>query len=185
MSDQARGGLLSPFLQSQRLRAAEPHVTGAVLEIGCGNGAATEFCAAESYYGFDIDAGTVEIARASHPGFTFSTDLPAAEPRFDTVLSLAVIEHLPDPGGSMIGWARYLKPGGKMVLTTPLPAFEWAHELGAKIGLFSHDAAEEHEVLIDRESMEQMLAGSDLRIAAYERFLFGANQLFVLARDAA
>jgi 2-polyprenyl-3-methyl-5-hydroxy-6-metoxy-1,4-benzoquinol methylase len=180
MANQASQGLLSPFLQSQRLAAARPHISGAVLDIGCGNGALAEYCSTDGYYGFDIDAETVEVARAGHPGYRFETRMPDADMAFDTISSLAVIEHLSDPGGSLQAWAAYLKPGGKMVLTTPLPALEWAHELGAKVGLFSHDAAEEHEVLIDRPALEKMLAVKSLRIDQYRTFLGGANQLFIL-----
>lgn len=186
MANQASQGLLSPFLQTQRLGAARPHLSGAVLDIGCGNGALAAHCARDGYFGFDIDAETVRVARASHPGFRFENEMPRAGATFDTVAALAVIEHLPDPGGALQNWSAYLKPGGKMVLTTPLPALEWAHELGAKIGLFSHDAAEEHETLLDLAALEKLLAGTPLRITHHAKFLGGANQLFVVrvANDA-
>ena len=177
MANQASQGLLSPFLQRQRLAAARPYISGAVLDIGCGNGALTAYCSPAGYYGFDIDAETVDVARAGHPGYRFETEMPKADAIFDTVSSLAVIEHLKDPGASLQAWAAYLKPGGKLVLTTPSPALKWAHELGAKVGLFSHDAAEEHEVLIDQPALEKMLTGTSLRIDHYRTFLGGANQI--------
>lgn len=182
MANQASQGLLSPFLQSQRLVAAKPYLCGAVLDIGCGNGALAQFCAPDGYYGFDIDAETVAVARAGRPAHRFENVMPAPEAVFDTIASLAVIEHVPDPGAVLRAWAAHLKPGGKMVLTTPLPALEWAHELGAKVGIFSHDAAEEHETLLDRAAVEALLQGGPLKLDLYKRFLGGANQLFVLSQ---
>lgn len=54
------------------------------------------------------------------------------------------------------------------------------HTAGAKVGVFSHHAHEGHEDLIDRATMEHMLVGTNLRLTTYRRFLFGANQLFVI-----
>jgi len=36
--DQAKEGLLSPFLQTQRIAAARPFLRGSVLDVGCGSG---------------------------------------------------------------------------------------------------------------------------------------------------
>ena len=76
-------------------------------------------------------------------------------------------------------FAELLNPGGTAVLTTPHPSLEWVHTAGARVGLFSHAAHEEHEDLIDRSRMKELLAGTSMRLVVYRRFLFGANQLFV------
>ncbi len=180
MTIQSSQGILSPFLQSQRLQAARPHIRGAVLDIGCADGALARYCDRNSYLGVDIENRAIETARAKNIGYRFEADLPEAAASFDTVAALAVIEHLPDPASALSAWAKYLKPGGQIVLTTPLPALEWAHELGAKVGLFSHDAAEEHEVLLDEKALRARLEGTSLRIKISKKFLGGANQLFVL-----
>ncbi len=181
MADQVSEGLLSPFLQRQRLNAARPFLKGRVLDIGCGNGALTEFCLPESYYGYDYDAATLAVARATHPKFRFEQDFPNNE-LFDTVVGLAIIEHLPRPAEDMRKWASFLDQNGSLVLTTPHPSLEWAHEFGSRIGLFSAGAAEEHEQLINRKLMEGLAEEAGLVVGTYRRFLFGANQLFVLKR---
>jgi 2-polyprenyl-3-methyl-5-hydroxy-6-metoxy-1,4-benzoquinol methylase len=180
-SDQGRQGLLSPFLQRRRVSAARPHLRGKVLDIGCGNGVLADFIAPADYLGMDRNPAVLARARERHPGYTFVEQLPAPAPVYDTVVSLAVIEHISDPAEAMTAWSKYLKPGGRMVLTTPHPAFEWIHEAGAAVGVFSADAAEEHEEMIDRKRMEVLLQSKPMRIDRYERFLFGVNQLFVLA----
>lgn len=179
---QASQGLLSPFLQRQRLKAARPHLHGRVLDIGCGNGALAAFCLSSAYLGIDRDPAALLRAKAEYPGHRFSPGLPESNERFDTIVALAVIEHIADPAATLAEWSGLLAENGHMVLTTPKPSFEWVHEAGAKVGLFSHDAAEEHETLLDRPALEQLLEGTGLRIDTYRTFLGGANQLFVLVR---
>ena len=65
-------------------------------------------------------------------------------------------------------------------MTTPHPKFEWIHTVGAKLGLFSGHAHDDHERLIDRKLMTELATPAGLTIEHYQRFLFGANQLFIL-----
>lgn len=181
MSDQGAQGLLSPFLRRQRLAAVRPWLRGTVFDLGCGSGALAELLGPENYCGYDIDASSLAKARALHPRHRFVDALPA-EAAFDTVVSLAVIEHCKDPAAFLRGLVALARPGGSVVLTTPHPAFEFIHDFGARAGLFSHDASEEHEVLLDRKALHELAAAQSLPVLAYQRFLFGANQLFVLQR---
>jgi len=180
LADQASQGLLSPFLQNQRVKAARPYLKGRVLDIGCGNGMLAEYCDPNTYYGFDIDEATIAAARSAHPRFRFERALPGSGMRFDTVVGLAIIEHLSDPPVHLRTWRDFLKSDGAIVLTTPHPRMEWVHQLGSRIGIFSHGAAEEHEDLIDLNTMKGLVAQAELVVAKYQRFLFGANQIFVL-----
>jgi 2-polyprenyl-3-methyl-5-hydroxy-6-metoxy-1,4-benzoquinol methylase len=179
-SDQGSQGKLSPFLQRQRVAAARPHIKGYVLDIGCGNGVLADLVLAGNYLGVDRDEHALSVAESRYQKHKFQSELPVVAPAYDTVVSLAVIEHIPDPGAALAAWSGFMKPSGCMVLTTPHPSFEWAHETGAKVGLFSHDAAEEHEEMIDLPRMKALLEGTYLRVRIYRRFLFGVNQLFVL-----
>ena len=173
-------GLLSPFLREQRLKAALPFVAGRVFDCGCGAGNLASHCDPGSYVGFDVDAQALDVARANHPAHTFVDAMPATG-AFDAVVALAVIEHVPDPPAFLRQLARLLAPGGCIVLTTPHPSLRWAHELGAKFGIFSAEAAEEHEALLDRRSVDAAAREAGLVLRSARRFLFGANQLFVLA----
>ncbi len=179
MPDQAQGGLISPFLRDRRLRAARPYLRGRVLDFGCGVGALAFFCDPATYLGIDRDVDSIEIARRLHPCHTFATGLPA-EGAYDTIVGLAVIEHIAAPAELVARLKALLAPGGRLVLTTPHPAFEWLHELGAKVHLCSAEAAEEHESLLDASDMRRLAGNAAMSLVVSRRFLLGLNQLFVL-----
>ncbi len=176
-----RGGSLSMWLQRRRLEIGVPYLRGRVLDFGSHRGVLTQYCRPDDYLGVEIDAESIAAAREAHPDYRFVTELPEGE-KFDTVAAFALIEHIDDPGTLLAQWAEVLAPGGQIVLTTPHPKFEWIHTVGAKVGLFSNHAHDDHEDLIDRKQMSQLGAPSGLVVEAYRRFLFGANQLFVLGR---
>jgi 2-polyprenyl-3-methyl-5-hydroxy-6-metoxy-1,4-benzoquinol methylase len=187
MADQI-SGLLSPFLRRRRFAAALPHLRGRVLDVGCGIGELAEFVPPESYLGIDLDQVSVETARQRHPRHVFQTlaefETDPPTNRFDTIVGLAVIEHVPSPAGWLRDLTQHLGPDGRFVLTTPHPYYRWAHEFGARLGIFSRDAADEHEDFLDRRSMTQAATDNHLRVLKARRFLMGANQLFILGNGA-
>jgi 2-polyprenyl-3-methyl-5-hydroxy-6-metoxy-1,4-benzoquinol methylase len=76
----------------------------------------------------DIDQRSIELAQKLHGARLSAADLvepggplPYASGRFDLVVSMDVIEHVPEPG--LLPWLsevfRVLKPGGLAFLTTP------------------------------------------------------------------
>jgi 2-polyprenyl-3-methyl-5-hydroxy-6-metoxy-1,4-benzoquinol methylase len=179
MGQLVEAGMLSYWLVRRRQQAVRRHLAGRVLDFGCGVGTLAGICDPAGYVGVDTDPRKIEIARRDRPRHRFETALPEGE-GFDTVAALAFIEHVSDPAGYLRRFAGLLNAGGRIVLTTPHPSLEWVHTSGARIGLFSHAAHDEHEELIDRARMTGFLAGTGLRLAVYRRFLLGANQLFVL-----
>ncbi|MBV9617870.1 MAG: methyltransferase domain-containing protein, partial [Verrucomicrobia bacterium] len=100
--------------------------------------------------------------------------------QFDQIVALAVIEHVDDPQ-QWLSWLRnLLKPGGRIVLTTPHPSVRWLHGLGARIGLFSREGAREHRELIGRRRMAEVAAATGFEVGHFQKFLLGCNQLFIL-----
>ena len=181
MADQGSEGLLSPWLRQERIEAARPYLAGTVLDVGCGSGSLAEHVHADRYCGVDIDADSLAIARANYPEYRFLDALPEAAPAFDTIVSLAVIEHVPDPGQFLTELKARLNTTTdcRIVITTPRPAVDWVHTAGSAIGLFSGHASEEHEELLDRPELERAGQAANLELVTYRRFLFGANQLVI------
>lgn len=175
-------GLLSPFLRKQRMDAAAPFIRGRVLDFGCGIGLVCDTVDAARYAGIDIDARVIEIAKSRNPKGRFYTldqmDRLKGEV-FDTIVGLAIIEHLPDPLGFLADARRRLAPGGRLVLTTPNPILDWAHGLGSRIGIFARESHDEHQSLMNRKQLSDAGDRSGFRMITFRRFLFGANQLAV------
>ncbi len=180
MSDQVTG-FLSPFLRRRRLAAVSQHLHGRVLDYGCGVGYLANLVPPDLYVGVDIDLDSIKIARVHHPQHCFHVvEENADHGVFDTLVAAAVIEHLPAPEDVLKSWAGMLAPGGRIVLTTPDPHLEWVHELGAKLGLFSKEADDEHVTRIEKSALNEFCKTTGLKLIDYRRFLLGANQLAVL-----
>lgn len=187
MADQGSEGLLSPYLRNQRFKAALPYLKGAVLDVGCGAGGVAENVAPADFCGVEVDIPSLNVARSKHPQHEFYESLSSVnrENGFDTVISLAVIEHVKNPEQFMIDLSQYLSDAqsARIIITTPHPSMDWVHDLGAKFGLFSQHANEEHEELLDKEKLDIVGKAAGLKLVHYNRFLFGANQLAVYERS--
>lgn len=186
MADQGSEGVFSPFLRSQRIKAARPFIKGKVLDVGCGTGSLASIVPAKSYIGVDIDAQSLAVAQKQYPQHNFQSSLPQAETKFDTVIALAVIEHTSDPVFFLCELAKRHLSGTDnfIVCTTPHPVVDSVHTVGAKIGIFSRHANEEHENLLDRKRLVTLAYECHLKLVVYRRFLLGANQIAVFQRNA-
>ncbi|WP_413725160.1 class I SAM-dependent methyltransferase [Sodalis sp. RH16] len=185
MADQGAEGLLSPYLRRERIRRAVPYLKGRVLDFGCGSGTLAAHIDADCYLGVERDTVSLQIAREHFSIHTFVPELSEITNKFDTVVSLAVIEHVKNPVEFLRTLAAYLddNPASNIIITTPHPSVDWVHHLGASLGLFSKHASEEHEDLLDRSRLEEVGREAGLSIIDYSRFLFGANQIAVFAKD--
>lgn len=178
MADQA-DGLLSSWLRRKRIEMVRPYLQGRILDVGCGVGALSELTSPDLYFGVDIDEESLQIARKKYPQNRFEKDYPEND-QFDTIVLLAVIEHIKNKQHFLECLESKLTQNGRIVLTTPHPSVRRVHSLGSKIGLFSATANQEHDQLLDYDCVEKLVAQTGLIISQYKRFLFGANQLFVL-----
>jgi 2-polyprenyl-3-methyl-5-hydroxy-6-metoxy-1,4-benzoquinol methylase len=105
------------------LRKAHPD-RGRLLEIGCSMGFLLAKFREDGWAveGIEPNRGYCEFIREYHGVEASPTILEdAARPAnsFDVVVMLHVIEHVPDPLGTLREIYRVLKPGGTLVLETP------------------------------------------------------------------
>jgi SAM-dependent methyltransferase len=106
--------------------ALAPYCAGAVvLEAGCGEGYGADLFAAGSRLvcGLDYDELTVRHVAKAYPAVRVVRGnlaaLPLRESTVDIVANLQVIEHLWDQPGFLLECHRVLRPGGRLLLTTP------------------------------------------------------------------
>ena len=105
-----------------------------VLDVGCSSGYLSRPLAERGVrvVGVELDAEAADEARAVCEdvvvGDVETMELPFEAGSFDVVLCGDLIEHLRDPGSALTRLRPFLRPGGRLVLTTPNVA-NWAMRL--------------------------------------------------------
>jgi 2-polyprenyl-6-hydroxyphenyl methylase / 3-demethylubiquinone-9 3-methyltransferase len=100
-----------------------------VLDVGCGGGLLAEALARHGALvtAIDMAPSMLEVARlhATESGVTVAYELSSAEqyaarspPPFDVITCMELIEHVPDPEGSLAAIAQLLRPGGQLFIST-------------------------------------------------------------------
>ncbi|HJQ44756.1 MAG TPA: class I SAM-dependent methyltransferase [Amycolatopsis sp.] len=106
-------------------RALLPYYVGTVLEAGCGEGYGAALIAerAERVVALDYDEPTTAHVAGCYPqvgavrgNLAF---LPLRSSTVDVVANFQVIEHLWDQVGFLAECRRVLRPGGRLLVTTP------------------------------------------------------------------
>lgn len=104
---------------------------GEVLEIGCGAGALSHDFAAMGFdvHAFDSSPAAREIAEYVNQGDTrvhiHAQEQGDWESRFDYLVALEVLEHIPDDHEALARWSSWLKPGGYLLLSVPCHPRRW------------------------------------------------------------
>jgi 2-polyprenyl-6-hydroxyphenyl methylase / 3-demethylubiquinone-9 3-methyltransferase len=188
--------LLTGWLTRIRLERVAAHVTGRVLDVGCGYGDLLGHLP-PSVTSIDLlDASPLReelaMSRARERGVPARfflcdvngpcTDLPAGP--YDTVVLGALLEHLRPPIRVLAAAGERLAPEGLLVLTTPTPLGGELHRLGSYAGLTHPEAAHEHFGFYGEREIGEMLSEASLELVSYGRFLLGLNQIAVARRPA-
>ncbi|MBV8253382.1 MAG: class I SAM-dependent methyltransferase [Chitinophaga sp.] len=94
-----------------------------ILELGCGEGYGMEMVSPYAQHYLAVDkkkpAGQVFANNTSFLQCNLPNLSGIADNSFDTVICFQVIEHIKNDGGLLAEIKRVLKPGGKLLLTTP------------------------------------------------------------------
>lgn len=98
-----------------------------VLDIGCGNNLGYDHLKRHYdvvYYGTDFSEAAIEKAKASGNGGNYAVADVYSQPfdseSFDAVLCQEVFEHIENPQQLATEMMRLVRPGGTIIITTPL-----------------------------------------------------------------
>jgi ubiquinone/menaquinone biosynthesis C-methylase UbiE len=131
-----------------------------LLDLGCGTGALFEQVARKADTAFGIDFSDVAIAksrkRVPDAGFSLASvmDLPFRDSCLDMLIGSEVLEHLPDDRKALAEWRRVLKPGGRLIATTPAHPHLWGR----------HDELCHHQRRYRKSEMGEKLAEAGFRV---------------------
>ena len=89
-----------------------------VLDVGCGGGLLSEAMARLGARVTGIDVVERDVGVVVTYALTSPEVLAAEGRRFDVVLSMEVVEHVPDVASFLSGCAALVRPGGRLALST-------------------------------------------------------------------
>ncbi len=168
---------LGPWLPAER--------AAAVLDIGCGEGVVLDFLRWRGFSnldGFDLSSENVKLCHERGLTFVDSHDALALadwrpEKRYDLVLCLDLIEHLPKERavGFCSGIRSRLVPGGSAIIQTP--------NMGSVLGLFHRHYDLTHEWGVTENSAVDLLAAAGFSEVEI-RPAWNATTLLGYAREA-
>jgi SAM-dependent methyltransferase len=171
--------IASPFLRQRRLAHVAPYLEGPVLDIGCGDCAAAPLVNG-AYLGIDLDPDPLTESKQVAERIQAVADaLPFEDHSFNTVLAMAVLEHVPNPVACLAEARRVLRPGGKLVLTTPTPLGDRIHHTLANARITSKHAADEHQSVMGPAELTAVVEEAGFEVEHFQLFLLRGNQLCV------
>ena len=173
------------FYSWLRNRKARRYFGNDVLDIGCGRGMTIAFLPVSmSYIGIDVNRAAIERLRLLHTAHEFiqhnvNGGLPADLKDFDTIIMLAVIEHLDRPQYVLEQSREHLRRAGHLVITTPTPRGERFHTFLQKLWLANAGTEQSHVHIFTPRELADLVQRSGFTIVALKRFELGSNQIVV------
>ena len=160
---------LGTHLIERSIAMLSGELNGALIDVGCGAQPYRQyFTHVEHYTACDIDAkrGPVDIVSPAH-------DIPAGDNTFDCILCTEVLEHVPHPSRVWMEFYRLLRPGGRVLITTPMywPSHEQPYDFhrfpAHGLLLYAQEARFSVSRLIPRGGMWALLGQVFIHVAGH------------------
>ncbi|MHA7131816.1 class I SAM-dependent methyltransferase [Algoriphagus namhaensis] len=171
-----------------------PYLKGDILDIGCGPGRNLELLKERnipfsSYTGIEIDENLIQSLSTQYSDSKFyKVDLDVekipVDRKFDTIVLLAVVEHVFNLKFLFSQLADLLKLDGRIIVTTPTPfGNDIVHRIGTSIGLFDKEGGQDDHIVIFNKKRLQILGNEvGLEIEEYRIFQLACNQICVFSK---
>lgn len=168
------------------------------FDLGCGNGATSNFLAELGFQvtGVDLSETGIQFAQQTFPSCNFAVasvydDLAGEHGRFRLVVSLEVVEHCFDPRAFARRLYDLVEPGGTAFVSTPYHGYAKNIALAVSGKMDSHFTAlwdGGHIKFFSIRTLRQLLeeAGfADIRFLRVGRFSMLAKSMVAIARKPA
>jgi 2-polyprenyl-3-methyl-5-hydroxy-6-metoxy-1,4-benzoquinol methylase len=160
--------LISQYARTRKLEYFFGHLDkeARILEVGCADGWVGAYALGSGWTNFvGLDLATP----ATPPQHDFVCgdinqwrDLGLAPESFDAIIAFEVIEH----GDFYDAMYALLRPGGKLMVTTPKPSMDWACRILEGIGL-NQRRTSPHDHLINLRDLPEGFRPVDLQVKAF------------------
>jgi 2-polyprenyl-3-methyl-5-hydroxy-6-metoxy-1,4-benzoquinol methylase len=179
---------LDRVLRDWRIQKCIPFVRAndKILDIGCFDGHLFEKLKFKSIQNsIGLDPLLTEIVEKDNytliPG-VFPDDLPENQ-RFDCIILLAVLEHIPRETQKQISADFYhvLEKNGRVIITVPSPFVDRILWLLSKLHLIDGMSLDEHYGF-KVEEIPQLFESNKYKLIKHKRFQLGLNNLFVFEK---
>lgn len=170
---------LGEALAKRRVKAVLPHISGRLLDVGCGSNRLVR------HY-----ANGVGVDVYPWPGADVIVNDTAAlqwkSESFDTVTIVAALNHIPNRAAVLNECRRVLKPGGRLIITmlTPRTSRIW-HWLRAPWDADQRDRGMQPGEVYGFTSAEllELFRRAGFTLLSQQRFMFGLNRVYVFGVD--
>lgn len=174
----------SVLLLRMRVRKVIPFLNGRILDIGCCVGALVPFISnMDGYVGVDVDENAISIHKRTYPENTLycldvQNEVIPSGGKFDTMVAMAVLEHLERPDDFLMKYIPLVKKGGTVVITTPTPVGDRIHGFLQKLKIANPVVSDVHFNIYTGRKLIQIMEKHGVKVESVKHFEMGMNQVF-------
>lgn len=178
-------GILSPLMRLWRFTVVKNYIEGDVLDYGCGVGYLPKYIKGfTSYIGVDVNDENIREAKSNNKNLIFMRpEQLSRTSKFDTIVSLAVIEYIDDLNEFFSTFKLTLRKNGVIIITSPHPMSKIVRSFLIKINLLGGEDDENRLWLPHKNELAEIAEKSGFKLTRFKLFMLGLNQVWIFKLD--